>query len=168
MIEVLLLNDRKKNNYGKEIFSVLSEKLSGIYISDKEFIKKGKYPMILLAEKSEFKSIDNKNYIVIVGETDKSIDFNEFKNAHTVIMQSDISRNIISFDKTDFQVIFCGMSVRDTVTLSGVIGDSSTVSFNRTAVKLNGGEISENDIIICNKGYNDFSIMAAGAVLSLL
>lgn len=65
-------------------------------------------------------------------------------------------------------MIFCGMSVRDTVTLSGVIGESATLSVNREALTLDGKGVFEKDIIIENNGYDNFSIMAAGTVLLLI
>lgn len=88
MTEVFLIND-KNNNYGKEIFSILSKKVSCIYISEREFLKIGKYPQILLVEKNNFGEISDKNHIVIIGECEKNIDVSKYKNAHTVIIGSD-------------------------------------------------------------------------------
>lgn len=168
MTEVLLVNDRKNNNYGKEIFSVLSKKVSCIYISEKELLKSGKYPQILLVEKYDFERISDKNYIVVIGECERSIDISKYQNAHTVIIGSDNLKKITFSGEFENQVIFCGMSVRDTVTLSGVIGESVTLSVNRNVLTLGGKNISEKDIIFENNGYENFSIMAAGTVLLLI
>ncbi len=167
MVEVLVLNDNHKKNLGKQIFEILKTKTDCILISGKKLQKSGKNAEILLFECEDFKKITAKNFILVCGETDKSIDFAVFKNANTVILNSENKRVLKQIKNPISQIILCGMRFCDTVSLSGVVGESVTVAFCRKAKTLGGQEVAENEIVLKNNNYDNFSLMASGAILSI-
>ncbi len=167
MVEVLILNDRHKKNFGKEIFEILKTKTACMLVSGNRLLKSGENTKILLIENAEFKKITAENYILVCGETDNTFDFSMFKNANTIILNSE-NKSVLKRIKQNFsQIILCGMRFCDTVTLSGVMGESATVSFCRTAKTLGGEDVFENEIIFKNNNYDNLSLMASGAILSI-
>ena len=167
MVEVLILNDKHKKNLGKEIFEILKTKTDCVLVSNREVLKSGKSPKILLVENNDFKKIDVKNYILVFGETDKNLDFSVFENANTIILNSENKMALKKIKQTFSQIILCGMRFCDTVTLSGVIGENATVSFCRAAKTVFGEDVFENEIVLKNNNYDNFSLLATGAILSI-
>lgn len=163
MVEVLIVND-ENNNLGYEIYSVLSEKNSCMLISGNSVLKNCEIPDVLLIENKNFSNIELCDYILILGTTGLKLKNSYFNNAHTVVVSSDNQKGLRIAKELDSQILICGMSVRDTVTVTSVVGESVTVSINRSLKNLNNAIVEESEAVFPNKGVRNFSLMCAGII----
>lgn len=164
LVEVLVFN-QKGNKFGANIFKLISKKVSCIYVSEKTIKKRGKYPKILLIESEKFKNIQTKDFIVVLGKITGFENIDWLNNAHSIIVDKNNKENLELVKDLNSQVLVCGMSVRDTVTVTSNTLDNATVSLNRN-IKGIYSTIEEREILL-DKNENNFELMAAGTILML-
>ena len=161
---VILFADRKSKTE-KEIIEILTL-FGASYISDKTVCSiEGAFTVV-----SEYKSISLKldNGIAVICDiTDR------FKNQHFPkgiigICEDTNIKALNLFLKNHTPVISCGMSGKNTVTLSSIDNNIPLITLQRRITDLNGKIIEPAEFkITLNKTYSPFAVMASVAILLL-
>ncbi len=161
LVEVLVLNE-KGCSFGIDIFKLISNKVSCLYVSEKVIKKIGVNPKIVIIESESFKKIDTKRYIVVFGKSKGYFNKKLLNNAHSVIVDD---RSCIKSKNINTQILVCGMSMDDTITVSSNTLENATVSINKS-IKGLFSKIEQEEISL-PKNKNNYELMAAGAILML-
>ena len=92
----------------------------------------------------------------------------EIPSGFTAVAHSASASALALLKHTDCPAVVCGMSSRDTVTLSGLQEPSAAVSVQRQIVDWNGGVIEAREIpVSLSTPLEGYSLLAACAVLLL-
>lgn len=161
LVEVLVLNE-KGSSFGIDIFKLIANKVSCLYVSEKNIKKIGENPKIIIIESENFKKIDTKKYIVVFGKLKRCFNKKILNNAHSIIVDD---ANYIKNKNIKTQVLVCGMSMNDTITVSSNTLENATVSINKS-VKGLFSQVDQEEISL-PKNKNNYEMMAAGAILML-
>lgn len=162
---MVILFSGRKSKVEKEIIEILT--LYGAnYISDKIVsTTKGKFTII-----SEYKKTDlriKKGIAVFIDDTNR-FDGQIFPKNIIGICEDSNLKALELFKKSNISVISCGMSTKNTVTLSSLSSDSLLTTLQRTITNNFGAEIEPAEFKIkLNKSYSPFAVMASVAVLLL-
>ena len=164
--KMVILFSGRKSTVEKEIIEILSG-YGADYISDKAVSSVGGQFTVI----SEYKKTDIKlksGIAVFIDDTDR---FNNqtFPKGITGICEDGNFTALKVFKESGTPVITCGMSAKNTVTLSS-FGDSSLLaSLQRTLTDFKGNEIDPAEFKIkLTKRFSPFSVMASAAVLLLI
>lgn len=167
MIEVLLVNDKSENNMGEEIYSCVSKNKASALISGGKVLKSSINPQILFIERDNFEEINSEKFVVVLGRVSGHTNIKALNSAHTVIVSADNKKGLaLAKDFCNSQILVCGMSVRDTVTISSNTMENATVSINRS-VKGFHSTVSECEISL-PKIDDNYSLMVAGTLMMIL
>lgn len=161
---VILFSDRKSKTE-KEIIEILTNS-GATYISDKAVVSGEKAITII----SEYKKSDIRLKKGIAILLDSSNRFVEQKFTKEIIgICEDTNETALSiFSKNPVAVISCGMSNKNTVTISSKTGNSVLITLQRAINSIYGETIEPAEYKIkLRKKYNEFSVMASVTVLLL-
>lgn len=161
---VILFSDRK-STVEKEIITILTNH-GGNYISDKAILGSNGFFTVV----SEYKKTDlkiNRGIAVFCDNTER-FEKQTFPQGIIGICE-DSNQNALSlFAKSKIPVISCGMSAKNTVTLSSLNNGYLLTALQRTLTDNCGKDIEPAEFKIkLNSAYNPFSVMASAAVLLL-
>ena len=161
---VILFSDRK-NKTEKEIIEILKN-YGADYISDKK-IHKGNGKITII---SEYKITDlniEKGIAVYIDETQRFIG-QKFPMGIIGICEDCNKEALKNFSYNKIPVITCGMSAKNTITLSSINSDTLLATLQRNITVINGNEIYPEEFKIkTKKNYLPFSVMASIAILLL-
>lgn len=162
---MVILFSGRKSAVEKEIIEILTG-YGANYISDKAVTENsGSFTII-----SEYKKTDIKlknGIAVFIDDTDR------FKGQifplGTVGICEDSNRKALEiFKENNIPVISCGMSAKNTVTLSSLGSDLLLAALQRTVIDFSGTELDPEEFRIkLIKSYTPFAVMASVAVLLL-
>ena len=164
--KMVILFSGRKSTVEKEIIEILSG-YGADYISDKAVSSVGGQFTVI----SEYKKTDIKlksGIAVFIDDTDR---FNNqiFPDGIIGICEDNNTAALKAFKDSETPVISCGMSAKNTVTLSS-FGDASLLaSLQRTLTDFKGNEIDPAEFRIkLTKKYSPFAVMASAAVLLII
>ena len=162
---VILFTDRK-NKVETEIIEILS-KYGGQHISDK-FIgnDNGKFTILSIYKKSNIKL--SKGIAVFIDRGKRFV--NQNLPLGVIAICEDDNRTALEIAKQNhIAVISCGLSSKNSVTLSSMGNDQLFTSLQRSIQSPNGEIIEPCEIRIkLSKSYLPFSVMASAAILMLM
>ena len=162
---MVILFSERKNKIEQEIIEILLG-YGANYISDKMVSEQGgKFTII-----SEYKKASvhlEKGIAVFVGETDR-FDGQIFPKGIVGVCEDTNINALEIFRASNIPVISCGMSSKNTITLSSLDSDCTLAALQRTVTDRNGKSVEPGEFrIILKSSYSPYSIMAATAVLLL-
>ncbi len=163
---MVILFSGRKCAVEKEIIEILSG-YGANYISDKAVSSaEGRFTVI-----SEYKKTDIKlksGIAVFIDDTDR-FDNQIFPDGITGVCEDSNLKALSIFKSCGTPVISCGMSGKNTVTLSSLGSTSLLASLQRTVTDLCGNEVDPAEFKIkLTKQYSPFAVMASAAVLLLV
>ena len=163
---MVILFSGRKSTVEKEIIEILSG-YGADYISDKAVSSVGGQFTVI----SEYKKTDIKlksGIAVFIDDTDR-FDNQIFPDGIIGICEDNNTAALKAFKDSETPVISCGMSAKNTVTLSS-FGDASLLaSLQRTLTDFKGNEIDPAEFRIkLTKKYSPFAVMASAAVLLIM
>ncbi len=162
---VLLLSDRK-SKCEKEIIEIL-KKYGGRHISDK-FIDEnnGCFTILSLYKKSE---IDLSKGVAVYIDKNKRFLRQRLPIGIIGICEDDNRIALETFKNNGNAVICCGLSSKNSVTLSSIGSQQLFTSLQRSIQNVEGEIIDPCEIKIkLTKNYQAFSVMASTAILLLM
>lgn len=160
---MVILFSNRKNRTEKEIIDILTG-AGATYISDRAVFS-GKSNITII---SEYKKTDikiNKGVAIITDDTER---FKDQKFSKEIIgICEDCNKKALSvFSKSPIAVISCGMSPKNTITLSSRSENTLLLSLQRTITDIFGNTIEPAEFLIRIKNnYSEFPIMASIAVM---
>jgi len=162
---MVILFSGRKSETEKEIIEILCS-YGGDYISDKTVRReKGFFTVI-----SEYKKTDlklKKGIALILDDTER-FEGQIFPQGIIGICEDTNQKALQLFEKSKVPVISCGMSSKNTVTLSSLNSETLLTALQRTVTDITGKDIEPGEFKIrLTKGYHPFSVMASVAVLLL-
>ena len=161
---VLLLSDRK-NKCENEIIEILS-KYGAQHISDK-FIgnDSGKFTILSLYKKS---TVNLARGIAVFLDSGERFKEQELPVGIIGICEEQNKTALEIFKKNAIAVISCGLSSKNSITLSSM-GDEQLFACLQRSIRNNNGEIIDpcEIKIKLTKNYQPFSVMASTAILLL-
>lgn len=162
---MVILFSGRKSKTEKEIIEILT-KHGGNYISDK-FVSEneGKFTIISVYKKTEIKL--KKGIAIFIDETDR-FKKQTFPIGIIGICEDNNLSALQLFKQSNNAVISCGISAKNTVTLSSFNSETLLASLQRSLIDNCGNPIDPCELKIkLTKNYSSFSIMASIAVLLL-
>lgn len=162
---MVILFSGRKSAVEREIIEILC-KYGANYISDKA-VSAGDGGFTIISEYKKT-DINLKNGIaVFIDDTDR-FENQVFPDGITGICEDKNITALGIFKASGIPVISCGMSAKNTVTLSSLSSGSLLASLQRTVTDLSGGEVEPGEFKIrLTKPYTHFAVMASAAVLLL-
>ena len=163
---MVILFSGRKSAVERDIIEILSG-CGANYISDKAVTSgEGGFTIISAYKKTE---INLKNGIaVFIDDTDR-FDNQIFPDGITGVCEDSNLKALSIFKSCGTPVISCGMSGKNTVTLSSLGSTSLLASLQRTVTDLCGNEVDPAEFKIkLTKQYSPFAVMASAAVLLLV
>ena len=163
---MVILFSGRKSTVEKEIIEILSG-YGADYISDKAVSSVGGQFTVI----SEYKKTDIKlksGIAVFIDDTDR---FNNqiFPDGIIGICEDNNTAALKAFKDSETPVISCGMSAKNTVTLSSFGDTSLLASLQRTVTDFTGKDIEPAEFKIkLTKRYSPFAVMASAAVLLII
>lgn len=161
---VILFSDRKSKTE-REIIKILCG-YGANYISDKAVTGNGGSFTIV----SEYKKTDIclKNGIVVFTEETDRFRGQKFPIGTVGICEDRNKKALQLFHDSLIPVISCGMSAKNTVTLSSLNSNSLLASLQRTVTDCRGNSLYPEEFKIkLTDSYTPFAVMASAAVLLL-
>lgn len=170
-IEIILLGDRSDSRIAQSIIKSLSGGFKTVYCAADSLFISGQSTSgrtVRLYEcGSVFASIPSDALIIAKKSADlKSVNFREL-NPSAVIISSENENHIKQLQSSGAAAITCGLSQKDTVTLSSSEGESYIVSLQR-GFKIGGRTVEPQEVSLCSNGKSCYSILAAGAAVILI
>lgn len=161
---VILFSDRN-SNAEKEITDILTF-VGADHISDKKVCYcKGAFTIISEYKKTELKL---KKGIAVFCDNTERFAGQTFPQGIIGICEDTNTKALELFHKSRIPVISCGMSGKNTITLSSLGDDTLLATLQRSFTDNLGFEIEPAEFKIkLNKSYSSFSVMASVAVLLL-
>lgn len=161
---VILLSDRKSKEE-KEIIEILTD-FGASYISDKAIFS-GNQELTIISEYKKTELKIKKGVAVFLDKTNR-FDKQEFPIGIIGICEDCNGKAIQIFSNSKIPVISCGMSSKNTVTISSINKESLIVSLQRAVIDINGNLIEPEEFKInLKKEYSPFSVMSSIAVMIL-
>ena len=162
---MVILFSGRKSAVERDIIEILSG-CGANYISDKAVTSgDGGFTIISEYKKTE---INLKNGIaVFIDDTDR---FNNqtFPKGIIGICEDSNQKALEIFKNSNIPVISCGMSAKNTVTLSSINSETLLAALQRTVTDCTGNEVDPGEFKIkLKKSYAPFAVMASTAVLLL-
>ena len=148
---------------------VLSKTLSGVWVnghSVKSFDRPGKSPGLLI-ELDEPESLSVEKAILIF-DSGAALDSLSLKGQFVAVTASENAEAIKLLKKKKIPAITCGMSSKDTVSLSSRGEGSACVCIQREIEALSGQRVEPREVAVKYEGeLSEYSIMAATVTLML-
>ncbi len=160
---MVILFSKRNSCAEKEIIEILKAH-GGDCISDKEILDCGGAFTIV----SEYKKANLKinNGIVVICDNTERFKDQQFPNGIIGICEDNNINALEVFKKSHIPVISCGMSAKNTITLSSLNSDTLLATLQRTVKNIKGDEIEPAEFKIkLKKSYSHFSVMACVAIL---
>ncbi len=167
MVYAVVLNDESQTDLGKEIFQIVSQKISCVYFGETEIDRKGDNPKITIVQKSEFSKIRLKRYVLFLGRH-SSKQICNISSAHTAVLKSDDICSGEFLKNFNGQILACGMGDRDTITINSNTNQGKIVGLNRRIKTLKNSVLEETEIRFDSSGYSDFGVMCAASLLFMI
>ncbi len=166
MVFAVVLDDRQ-NELAKEIFEIVSKKISCVYFGETQIEQSGDNPKITIVQNSDLSKINLKRYILFLGREGLA-PICDVSGAHTVVLKSDeplLAKTLKTFCG---QILTCGMGDRDTVTINSNINKNKIVGLNRRIKTLRNQVLEETEIGFDSNNYSDFAVMCAATLLFMI
>ncbi len=170
-IDIILLGDRSDSRIAQSIIKSLNGEFKTVYCQAESLFISKQLTNKRTVRLYECESVlaDSLSGAVIIAK--KTADLKSIAsqriNPSAVIVSSENERHIKQLQSSGAAVITCGMSQKDTVTLSSSEGESYIVSLQR-GFKIGGKTIEPQEVSLCANEKSSYSILAAGAAVILI
>lgn len=123
---------------------------------------------LLLADATSLRSLECETAVIVYKEAISLETKIQAKNEVIAVVDS-CNRELLPFvGKTGLNAITCGLSARDSVTLSSMGVDSAVINLQRSMTCFDGGVLEPQEIPLqLEAPVDDFALMAASAVYLL-
>lgn len=164
MIKVLVYGE-DTDSTGVQLYEALSAVFRITYISGTRFYDCGGTPELLLVESNRKFQCNFEDGIVLFKRMSAPV---EIDRCFCAIAASDNIQALQALKNTDCRVITCGMSIRDTLTLSSAGEQSAAVSLQRGIHTLSGAVEESREVLLrLRRARPPYTVLAAAALLLL-
>ncbi len=163
---MVILFSKRNSKREKEVLDILLN-YGGAYISDRTILQGSNNFTVI----SEYKSISLKikTAIAVFTEDTERFENQRFPQGIIGICEEKNKNALKIFEKDNIPAICCGMSGKNTITVSSLSEEKMVVSLQRTITGLYKNTVLPQDFkITLNKKYDPFSVMISAAILLLL
>lgn len=168
MVPVILYGDDNDMETAKLIARCLSKYAGVLHINSRCINYIGKNAKFLLLECQNPVTLNFKKGIIILKNKTKRIKSINIPDGFQVVTESDNKSALKLLKKVDHPIITCGMSVRDTLSVSSCKEDTVSISLQRNITLLSGEilECCEVPFKLSVKS-DDYAKLAVAAILML-
>ena len=168
MLSITIAASKHDKAFWQAIKTTLENNFSVIYACERQLIVNGDKPEMIIADIGSFDAIQTDETIIIFKDKlNINIDSSSMHNVIAVVDSS--NEKLMRFvAATKLPAVTCGLSARDTITLSSISRDSAVISLQRSVVCLDGtqAEPQEIPVNICSICDN-FALMAIASIYIL-
>ena len=164
MIKVLVYGD-DTDSTGLQLYEALSAVFRITYISGTRFYDCGKTPELLLVETDRKLQCNFQDGIILFKRMSVPV---EVDRCFCAIAASDNIQALQALKNANCRVITCGMSIRDTLTLSSAGERATAVSLQRGIHTLSGVVEESRELLLrLRRARPPYTVLAAAALLLL-
>lgn len=168
MISVVIAANNQDKKFRNAIQNILNRNFKAIHCIGRCLDVRCENAEMLIADADEFELIYTDTAIVIFKDADKlAIDFETRKPA--VALVDSCNEDMLKLaSKTGFPAITCGLSPKDTITLSSIDEDSAVVDLQRSVTCFDGTVVEPQEIpVALYSSIDSFALMCVAAIFIL-
>ena len=168
MVNVIIAAKKKDDVFWREISSMLEKNFHAITVHERKLKANCTAPELIVTDIDSFCSIQSQDTIIIFKDPVK-MDIEDSGGRMTVAVVD--SQNIKLgpiVASTGIPAITCGLSARDTITLSSIRTDSAVIDLQRSVTCFDNSIVEPQDIPVnLEKPVDSFALMAVASVCIL-
>lgn len=175
MIPLVLLGSLSDRRVGQALKDLFSRRVSFLHICGSKLDLSGTVPDFLIYETDTLEQLPVPSGILICKETSRQpgislchVEEPEPFQTFLGILSSEDTAGAQLFSQMKLTTITCGLSGKDSLTLSSITSDSAVICLQRTIRSLSGQEIDPGEIpVTLTRPIDRYSLLAAVAVALL-
>ena len=168
MISVIMAASDKDISFRRDMCRTLDESFSTLYTAKSRLEAMGDGTQLLLTDCRTFESIFTDAALLIFKDTGGFSPESIMAKSIIAVVDSGNPEIMAFVSGTKFPAVTCGLSPRDTITLSSINVDSAVVNLQRTLTCLDGSFVEPQEIpVTLKRPIDSFTLMAAAAVFIL-
>ena len=175
MVPLVLLGSLTDRRVGQALKDLVSNRLRFLHICGSKLDLSGTAPDFLIYETDTLEHLPVDTGILICKETLRQpgvslchVEWPACYQNMIGILSSEDTAGAQLFQQMELTTITCGLSGKDSLTLSSITSDSAVICLQRTIRSLSGQEIDPGEIpVTLNRPIDRYSLLAAVAVALL-